>query len=156
MRPWWLLVLLAGCMDASPEATPEEPAPAPVPGSWAPVLIAERDVPVGGITEFDVLCAFGGTDFYNIPRDAAPAGTGRLVFEVRSGPTTTGVQAGYERAETIHWFPIVQAGEQTFEIDAPDDANALAFKYQLNTVNEEDCYTGASHGDYAIRVYAAP
>ncbi len=118
------------------------------------VLVAVRDVPAGPGYEFDVLCTFGGTDFYDLPEEEQPpASTLAFEFVVRSGATTTGVQAGYERGDDITWLPIVRQEERTFRVDV-DDPTGLDFKYQLNAVDDEACYTGASLGGYSIHVYA--
>ncbi len=155
---------LAGCLgndeashptdDVALDAEPGSNATAAPPES---VLVAERDVPTGGIAEADFLCVSGGTDFYDLPQpNPIPAATTLLRFEVQSGPTTTGVQAGYETADGITWLDVVSNGQSTFLWEVPPgiDLDALSFKYQLNTPAQQDCYTGASVGDYSIKVFA--
>lgn len=155
------LMPLAGCLDPPPAADGLDGEPAPAAetldawGGQDRLLVAERDVATGTIREYDVLCTSGGTDFYDLPRSAdVPADAVAVEFQVRSGTTTTGVQAGYERGTDITWLPIVTADERTFRVDLDAVGHDADYKYQLNTVDEDACYTGASLGDYSIHVYA--
>lgn len=173
---WWLaaLLLLAGCSspDTGPVADAEVAAvPAdPWEGTTEQVVL---DIANEEPTAFqlDVLCAFGGGVEMRRADGYVLNGSRSVDVTVSASVTGTGLQLGYvltddpQYDETtqkgITWLEPVRDGTRSFSLpvpaggfEEPGEGRLWHFYARMNVPAEQDCYTGAMAGAYALHASA--